>query len=212
MIELKNISKSFKDQVILKDINITIHKGDFIMVTGASGSGKSTLLNIIGKLESFDSGTITFSDSDLNAYNDLKLRKDIFAYIFQNYALVDNYSVKNNLKIVAKSKKNSPYEEVLKKVGLSKLILDKKIAQLSGGEQQRVAISRVLLKKYEILLADEPTGNLDNKNKHEVYKLLSDINKLGKTIICVSHDDDLSDYANRIIVLRDGEIFEERRH
>lgn len=210
MIQLSNISKCFGKKTVLSNISLFINKNEFVCITGESGVGKTTLLNIIGLLEKPDSGEVIlegkkrFSNKDI-----LKLRREFFGYIFQDYLLLPDESVKENIcisKYNSKKMDKRAIDKVMEKVGLDSSYLQKKVHYLSGGEQQKVAIARMMLKQYELVLADEPTGNLDYKNKMDVIKIFKDIKKEGKTIICVTHDKEVADSADRVINLVKEEI------
>ncbi|PFO91706.1 ABC transporter ATP-binding protein [Bacillus cereus] len=209
MIELNDIKKAYGSKIILNNIDLKIDNGEFVVINGLSGSGKSTLINIIGHLDTADEGFVKINGRVYSSKKELReLRKNYFGYIFQNYALIDNETVETNLMLAVEDKgnKKEKIKQVLSKVGLKNSILTLKINQLSGGEQQRVAIARVLLKPFQTILADEPTGNLDNKNKEEIFKLLKSIQGSGKTVICVSHDMDIQKYADKIISLENENL------
>lgn len=202
MIEIKNISKKFDDNTIFLDFNLTIEDGDFIIFSGPSGCGKTTLLNMIGAIENIDSGEIIVDGMDIkDKRNHLKYFRTKIGFLFQNFALVDNKTVKENLKFIRKDCKTSlTIEEALKIVGLEEK-LNKKVYTLSGGEQQRVALARLMLKKCDVILADEPTGSLDKRNAQDVLNILKQLNEQGKTIILVTHDDDIKKQGNRVVNL-----------
>lgn len=210
MIELKDINKRYSGNIIFEKFNMTVNKGEMVAITGKSGSGKSTILNMIGLLEKPDSGSINLFDEPAPKINSKKsklLLRYKIAYLFQNYALVDNENVNYNLNIAleyVKANKNEKQKmkiEALQKVGLSDEYLNKKIYQLSGGEQQRVAVARIILKPCELILADEPTGSLDLKNRNDIINILKELNSDGKTIIIVTHDPYVANECNREIKL-----------
>ena len=206
-IELKNIMKKYNEKVILDHFNLKIEEGTFLGIKGESGRGKTTLLNIMGLLESFE-GTLSIFGEDVS-YGDKKKRKimlkNTIGYLFQNYALIDDLNVYENLKI-ALNKKDKENEknlmrDALKEVGFNENFLNKKIYTCSGGEQQRIAIARLMLKNCRIVFADEPTGSLDEKNSEIVMRLLTKLNEEGKTVIMVSHDDTALSYCKEIVQL-----------
>ncbi|MBR6401991.1 MAG: ABC transporter ATP-binding protein [Eubacterium sp.] len=205
MIDLLNIYKSYDEKKIITDFSLHIDKNEFVCITGESGSGKTTLLNIIGLLDKPDQGSVSING--INSYPQkeiLKLRRTFYGYIFQDYLLMKDKTVIKNLKVseYGKNKLSKDHlNHVLSMVGLDKTYLNKKVCQLSGGEQQKLAIARMMLKPYELVLADEPTGNLDYKNKLEIINLFKQIKAEGKTIICVTHDKIVADAADRIINL-----------
>lgn len=207
IIELKNISKSFEKQV-LNDVSMKINENEMVAVVGKSGSGKSTLLNIIGLLESPDSGDIiidNYKNVKINSSEANKIIREKISYLFQNFALIEQETVYENLEIAlkyVKLKKNE--KEELIKSALKSVDLEgyenRKVFGLSGGEQQRVAIARIMLKPSKIVLADEPTGSLDRDNINKVMKLLHKINEENnKTIIIVTHDIEVANECHRII-------------
>ncbi|EPY2275053.1 ATP-binding cassette domain-containing protein [Clostridium sporogenes] len=202
MIELNNINKKFNNKVILNNFFLKVKENEFVTIIGKSGSGKTTILNIIGLLEKADSGNITINNYTNPNKKEVKLlRRYSLGYIFQNYGLLEDETVKSNLELAKKFNKDfnkTDFNNVLKEVGLSEDILHKKVYNLSGGEQQRLAIARILLKPCTIILADEPTGNLDDYNKKIIINLLKNLNK---TIICVTHDDYVAKNSDRVISL-----------
>ena len=196
MIEIKNLSKSFDDHMVLDNINLDIKVGEMVAILGESGSGKSTLLNIIGLIEGDYDGDYYFKDNKnvrVNSSQSSKLIREEISYIFQSFALIEDESVRDNLKLALKYVNKSKDEEenmileALEKVNMRDHI-DKIVASLSGGEQQRVALARAILKPSSLILADEPTGSLDEKNKEYVMDVLKDLNKSGKTVLVVTHD------------------------
>lgn len=201
---------------VLKDINLTINRGEFVTIMGPSGSGKSTLLYLMGGLDKPTAGKINILGQDIAAMTDkeqsIMRRRDV-GFVFQFYNLIPNLTVEDNvlLPILLDGKKIKGYrkklDEILETVELS----DRKShtpRELSGGQQQRVAIARALINDPDILLADEPTGNLDSKTTEEVMKLLQKINKeSGKTIVQVSHSKETAEYGDRIISVKDGRVW-----
>ncbi|WP_461205843.1 ATP-binding cassette domain-containing protein [Clostridium sp. DL1XJH146] len=202
MIEIKNLTKKFDNKTILSNFNLNIENGDFIIFSGPSGCGKTTLLNMIGAIEKIDSGEIIVDGIDIkNKRNHLKYFRTKIGFLFQNFALIDNKTVKDNLKFIRKDcKTNLSIEDALKGVGLEEKI-DEKVYTLSGGEQQRIALARLMLKKCDIILADEPTGSLDKTNAGAVLNILKQLNEQGKTIILVTHDEDIKKVGNKVINL-----------
>ncbi|MBP5433777.1 ATP-binding cassette domain-containing protein [Ruminococcus sp.] len=189
MIELKNVRKSFGERVLFKNLNLTIPDGEFAVLIGASGCGKTTLLDIIAGIEPIDSGEVL-----VDGVNILKRRNRLAYYqtklgmCFQNFALIENMTVRKNLELVQKkSRSEMSLDDALHRVGMTDY-LDKKVCTLSGGEQQRIALARLMVKKCSIVLADEPTGSLDADNAAKVMAILSDLNAMGKTVVMVTHD------------------------
>ena len=218
MIEMKNVTKIYSngeyETLALKDISLSIKKGEFVAIMGKSGSGKSTLLNIIGCMDELTNGEYLFDDIILNNLNRKKLdkfRKDNINFVFQNFALMNQYSVYENVEVpllarnIKKSERKVLIEEVLKKLGILEQ-KDKLPVHISGGQQQRTAIARAIIAKNQLLVADEPTGALDEKNSEEILKILKALNKEGLTIVIVTHDRKVAEQANRIIELSDGKI------
>lgn len=203
MIELININKKFGDKVVLENFSLKVNENEFVTIVGKSGSGKTTILNMIGLLENPDSGVVRLNNFENPSNKEIKkIRRNILGYIFQNYALMENETVKTNLELAKKYNKNykkSDLTKVLNDVGLDPNIMNEKIYNLSGGEQQRVSIARILLKPCDIILADEPTGNLDDFNKKVIIDLLKKMKELGKTIVCVTHDKFVAENSDRSI-------------
>ena len=209
MIELKDVTKKFGSKVIFEHFNMTIQKGEMIAVVGPSGAGKSTLLNILGLIDAVDSGEYHFEDKVNVKPNSALAQKIIrmkISYLFQNFALVEEATVAENLllalKYVHQTKvaKQNLIAAALQKVGLGNS-LHNKIYELSGGQQQRVAIARAVVKPSELVLADEPTGSLDDQNRDEIIKLLGELNDTGKTVVIVTHDEHVAQKCHRIISL-----------
>ena len=206
MLEAVNLTKAYNNEAVVSDFNLKIKKGDFIAITGESGKGKTTILNMIGLLEKPDFGEVIVEGMvNLSRKEVMRMQRYKFGYLFQNYALIENASVEANLKIALEYRKDvnkkSLMKEALHFVNLSAAILGKKIYQLSGGEQQRVAIARLYLKESEYVFADEPTGNLDVKNRDMVFDLLKKLNEMGKAVVYVTHDLSLAEKADRWIKL-----------
>lgn len=202
MIEIENLCKTFGEKVLFDKFNLTINDKEFIVFAGVSGCGKTTLLNMIGGIEETDSGSIKVDGKNLK---DKKNLKEYYLYkvgfLFQNFALVENKTVRENLEFVQKKARSQvSLEEALSKVGLSDKI-DEKIYKLSGGEQQRVAAARLLFKKCSIVLADEPTGSLDSGNGGRIMEMLHMMNDMGKTVIVVTHNENIINSEKRVIKL-----------
>ena len=188
LIKINKLSKSFQDKKVLNEVSFHVQKGSFFAITGKSGCGKTTLLNILGKLEDPDSGEIIIDGKKLNEIRQKEYFANEVAFLFQNFALIERKTVKQNLTIIRKGARTEvTIEEALRKVGLE----DKencKVYKLSGGEQQRVALARVMMKKSKMILADEPTGSLDVENADLVMDVLRELVDHGKTVIMVTHD------------------------
>ena len=212
-LQVKNVGKSYGQVKVLKDISIDIEKGEFICLLGPSGCGKSTLLRIIAGLEDKHGGKIIINDKDMT--NSPPESRN-FGIVFQSYALFPNMNVYKNIafglenKNISKSNIDKKVKEVLEVVELSGY--EKKYpSQLSGGQQQRVSIARSLIYRPAILLADEPTGNLDRKNSEEIVDLLNLSNKrFNQTILLITHDEKIALEANRIVTMEDGVIVSEK--
>lgn len=207
LIKLDKISKSYESKSIFKDFSFEVSKNEKILIMGPSGAGKSTLLNILGTLEKVDKGQTThFSYQNISPQSkeSIILLREKISYLFQNYALIDNETVEKNLELALKftkdKNKNQAIDDALKKVGL-KGYRDRMVYSLSGGEQQRVSLSRLLIKPSEIILADEPTGNLDYENAQVVMNILEELYLKGKSIVMVSHDTRFVKNFDRVIEL-----------
>lgn len=209
MIETVNLSKSYGNHVVINSLNLKIKEQEMVAIVGPSGCGKSTLLNIIGQIDDQYDGTLLIDEKTMNKLNQSQKKKFIryhINYLFQNFALIETETVKENLLIgleyskLKKQEKNERIAEVLKKVKLEKT-LNKKVYELSGGEQQRIALARIMLKPGNIVLADEPTGNLDKDSSLLVMKLLKELQKDGKTIIIVTHSEEIARQCDRIVEL-----------
>lgn len=221
ILETKDVRKHYKvgetEIHALKGISIKVHKGEYIAIVGKSGSGKSTLMHIIGLLDSPSSGHIYLNGKDVSNLSEKELahiRNEEIGFVFQSFNLLQRTSVLDNVILplkyskVPKGEWESRAKEVIKLVGLEDRVYNKS-NELSGGQKQRVAIARALINNPSIILADEPTGNLDTKTGDEIVKLFHKLHDQGKTIIIVTHDDDLAEIAKRKIVIQDGEILKQ---
>jgi len=200
-IDLLNVSKSFGSKKIFTDLNLRFESGKSYGLIGGSGSGKSTLLNIIGRLEKIDSGNVLVDKQDIWKIKERTFFKNTVGYVFQNYSLIDNKTVYDNLKLITKDKKT--ITDVLEKVGLSSDYLHQKIYELSGGQAQRVAIARMLMKPRKIILADEPTGALDGEIGKEIIRLLLNERDEDKYVIIATHDPAVYNEVDVIIDMKD---------
>ena len=202
MSEICYLTKKYGEHVLFDKFNLTIEDGDFVVIAGKSGCGKTTLLNMIGGIEPFDSGEIRVNHQTfLKRKEQMNYFRNVVGFLFQNFALVDHKTVKQNLEMIKpKYRAECSVEEVLHQVGLYEK-LHEKVYKLSGGEQQRVALARLMLKKCDIILADEPTGSLDSGNASAVITILQKMNQQGKTIVMVTHDTTLYQVGNRLITL-----------
>ncbi len=202
MIVIKNITKKYGHRVLFENFSLNIDQGDFVVFNGNSGAGKTTMLNMIGGLEPIDDGIITIDGLNVNSKKDLlKLFREKLGFVFQNFALVENKTVYENLNMInPRYREDITIDEVLDLVGMTGTG-DRKVYSLSGGEQQRIAIARLFLKKASVILADEPTGSLDRKNADIIMNLLVELNKKNKTIIMVTHDERYKQYGRKVVQL-----------
>ena len=218
VIKIRNIIRDFKlgQEIVnvLKGIDLDIERGEYVAIMGPSGSGKSTLMNIIGCLDTATAGTYILNGKDVSKMSDdelAEIRNKEIGFVFQTFNLLPRTTALYNVALpmvyagVSKSERTKRATEVLKDVGLSDR-MDHKPNQLSGGQRQRVAVGRALINKPSIILADEPTGNLDSKTSLEILNLFEDIHKAGNTVIVVTHEEDVAARAKRIIRLIDGMI------
>lgn len=209
MIEIKNLNKKFDSKKIFENFNYKIKTGSLTAIIGVSGSGKSTLLNMIGLLDNDYEGEILYNQINVSKKTDrerLKFIRDNIKYLFQNYALIDDETVEYNLLLALEYEKYSRKEKLSRIAEALRLVNleayeDQYIYKLSGGEQQRVALARIILKKGDIILADEPTGNLDQFNSEIVMNILYKMKKEGKTVIIVTHDKKIAKMCDEIIEL-----------
>ena len=215
MIKVSNIHKRFGDLEVLKGVSLDVREGEIVSIVGASGAGKTTLLQIIGTLLSADGGEVEIAGvkfSSLNNRRVAEFRNRHIGFVFQFHNLLPEFSALENVMMpaliggVKRKEAEQRAAELLEAVGLTERA-EHKPAQMSGGEQQRVAIARALMNRPSVILADEPTGNLDTHNRNEIQRLLFDIReKFGQTIVMVTHDETLADMADRKIVMSDGTI------
>ncbi|TLU66254.1 ABC transporter ATP-binding protein [Thalassotalea litorea] len=218
MITIENLSKRFTTEEVettaLNNISFAIKPGEFVAIMGPSGCGKSTLLNTLGMLDSPSEGHYFFDSEDVATYGESQLaniRKKNIGFIFQSFNLIDELNVAENVELallyhnISKVERKQRVAEVLDKVGISHRS-NHMPSQLSGGQQQRVAVARAVVGKQSLILADEPTGNLDSEHGREVMEMLQQLNKEGTTIIMVTHSPEHAEYADRVINLFDGEI------
>jgi len=224
LIKIDNVTKDYIDDELvtpaLRGVSFEINEGEFLAVMGSSGSGKSTLMHIIGFLDKLTSGKYIFDNQDASNFEDdqlAEIRNQKIGFIFQSYNLLARTSVLDNVLLptiytpnLNKKKTEKKALDLLNKVGLSERI-GHNPNQLSGGEQQRVAIVRALINKPRLILADEPTGNLDSKSGQEVMEILQDLNEDGHTILMVTHEKYVAECARRIMVLRDGKIISDEK-
>ncbi len=221
MLKLHNLSKVYRtdevETVALNNVNIEIEAGEFVAIMGPSGCGKSTLLNVIGMLDSPSSGEYIFRDESVGQYSESRLgdiRKRSIGFIFQSFNLIDELSVEENIELallyhdIPVKERNARVAAVMDKVGIAHRAKHMP-SQLSGGQQQRVAVARAVVGKQSLILADEPTGNLDSAHGQEVMSMLQQLNEEGTTIVMVTHSPSHSDYARRIINLLDGHVLTE---
>lgn len=214
-VEVKNVTKRFGARTIFQDISFSVEDGELIALIGPSGCGKSTLLNMIGTLESVDSGDIWIYGKKLPGINCRKatlLRRNTINYLFQSYALINDMTVYQNLLLsmqflnIRQKEKDARIQHILQTVGLSRLE-NAMVNTLSGGEQQRVALARTILKPGKLILADEPTGNLDSKTSADVLGLLKRTSmEFNQTIVMITHNNEIAQLADRIVRIEDGKI------
>ena len=215
MIQIENLTKSFGDLQVLKGVNLTINKGEVISIVGSSGAGKTTLLQLIGTLDKPTSGIIRFNGEDLGRLSSKRLaafRNRHIGFVFQFHQLLPEFTALENIVIPAliagrkKSEAEAEAMQLLQVMGLEERAHHKP-AEMSGGENQRVAVARALINHPDVVLADEPSGSLDTKNKEELHKLFFDLrDRYGQTFVIVTHDEALASYTDRTLHMVDGVI------
>jgi putative ABC transport system ATP-binding protein len=223
MIRLENVTKSYRTEEVettaLADLTLAIEPGEFVAIMGPSGCGKSTLLNILGLLDKPDGGRMVAFGEDVVDAGERKLarlRADSIGFVFQSFNLIDELTVEENVEVsllygnTPRSERKKRVADALSRVGMAHRARHRP-QQLSGGQQQRVAIARAIAADPKLLLADEPTGNLDTKNGDEVMTLLSELNRAGRTVVMVTHSPDHAAYAKRTVSLLDGRVVAETR-
>lgn len=220
MIKIENLCKTFTTEDVqtlaLRDVTLNVNKGEFVAIMGPSGCGKSTLLNILGLLDNPTSGKYYLADAEVSGLKEkdrTSIRKGKIGFVFQNFNLIDELNIEENVELplhylgMKGSERKERVQEALKRMGISHRAKHFP-QQLSGGQQQRAAIARAVVSRPELILADEPTGNLDSKNGEEVMSLLSELNREGTTIVMVTHSKHDAAYTDRIINLFDGKVVE----
>jgi putative ABC transport system ATP-binding protein len=223
MIKLTNLTKVYRtdelESTALNKVSFEINEGEFVSIMGPSGCGKSTLLNILGMLDKPESGSYEFQDKEIAQYNEKQrseIRKRHIGFIFQNFNLIDELTVFENIELpliynkISTPERKKRVDEIIDKIGITHRS-NHYPQQLSGGQQQRVAVARALITKPSLILADEPTGNLDSSHGNEVMELLCELNNAGTTIVMVTHSAHDASYSNRTINLLDGQIVSEKK-
>lgn len=221
MIELKNIYKIYEmageTLTALEDVSLSINQGDFTSIMGPSGSGKSTLMNVVGLLDSFDRGEYILNGQNIGEYSEKELagiRNKEIGFVFQSFNLMPRMSVLENVMLplvyagVSFSDRKERAMEALEKVGLGNRV-NHRPNEISGGQKQRVAIARSIVNKPAVVLADEPTGNLDSTTAEEIIRIFQELNRDGATIIMVTHEREVAEYTKKIVHLRDGKLMDE---
>ncbi|PZQ84450.1 MAG: phosphonate ABC transporter ATP-binding protein [Flavobacterium johnsoniae] len=222
MIKIQNLSKVFRTEEVetkaLNEISLEVKQGEFVTIMGASGCGKSTLLNIVGLLDDVTSGSYQLLGKEIRGLKESeksKIRKQNIGFVFQNFNLIDELSVYDNIEVpliynnVSASERKKKVEAMAERLAISHRLRHFP-QQLSGGQQQRVAVARALINDPKIILADEPTGNLDSKNGNEVMELLTDLHANGATILMVTHSDYDASFSQKTILMKDGIILSEK--
>ncbi len=224
MIQIKDLVKIYRTEEVettaLNKLSVTVNEGEFVSIMGASGCGKSTLLNIIGLLDAPDNGSYVFDTTEVASFNEKEragLRKANIGFIFQNFNLIDELTVFENVELpliynkVKSSERKKRVNEILERIGIAHRAKHYPL-QLSGGQQQRVAVARALVTNPKLILADEPTGNLDSKSGNDVMELLAELHATGATIVMVTHSSYDAQFSSRVITLKDGEIISQKEN
>ena len=209
MIIVKDVSKYYNNTPVLRNINLEIPQGSFCSISGESGAGKTTFLKIVAGIEKPTSGQVILDDIELKKISYSNLWGKRFSFVFQNYFLLDDKTVKDNLKLAKRKISENEMIKVLSRVGLQSELLNQSVYKLSGGEKQRVGIARAIVKPFDVLIADEPTGNLDYQKAQAVTKIFKDIQSYNKTIIVVSHDNNFQKVADQKLYLKDYKLISE---
>ncbi len=223
MIRLHNISKIYRSQGVetraLNNVNLRVLRGEFVSIMGPSGCGKTTLLNIIGLLDSYEEGLFVFEDQDMSLLKEkdrLRIRKEKIGFVFQSFNLIDDLTVAENIELpmhylkVPRQERLDRVSEVLEQISMGHR-RDYFPYQLSGGQQQRVAVGRAIVSRPSLILADEPTGNLDSAQGNDIMEMLARLNDQGTTVVMVTHSAHDASYSQRIVRLLDGEVTSEKK-
>ncbi len=224
MIKITDLIKVYRTEEVettaLNKLSLEVKQGEFVSIMGASGCGKSTLLNIIGLLDAPNDGSYLFDETEVSRFNEKQragLRKSTIGFVFQNFNLIDELSVYENVELplifnkVKSSERKQRVTEILERIGIAHRAKHFPL-QLSGGQQQRVAVARALVTNPKLILADEPTGNLDSKSGNDVMELLTELHATGATIIMVTHSSYDAQFSSRIITLKDGEVISQNEN
>ena len=216
MIRLEKVNKMFGDLHVLKDVDLTVAEGEKLVIIGPSGSGKSTLMNIIGCLDTADSGTYLLDGTPIEDYTEnqlARIRNRKIGFVFQSFNLISKLTAEENVELpliyqkVPRAERKERVEKALARVDLQRRAKHLP-TELSGGQQQRVAIARAIVTRPSLILADEPTGNLDSKTTVEIMDIFHELHDAGNTIVLITHDDDVARQASRIVRIKDGQLTE----
>ncbi|WP_025023345.1 ABC transporter ATP-binding protein [Companilactobacillus nodensis] len=219
MLKISNVGKSYGQFKVLQDINLEVPEGEFLAIMGPSGSGKSTLINILGLLDQDYTGEYLLNDKNYKDTSDnllSRIRGDQLGFVFQNFKLLTTYNVYENIEVPLVYSKTEQHnklervEDVIEQVGLAGKEKSRP-SELSGGQQQRVAIARAIVNHPKLIIADEPTGALDTKTSKEIMDIFTKLNQAGTTIIMVTHDEEVAQYAMRTVYIRDGRLYHDAK-